>query len=314
MNPSLFRVLRRQSRPIFLLGAALFYALGAGVAHYLGISIDWGLYVLGQAWVTALQLSAHFLYEYFEYSSPHPVPPDANLFSRTSRGTNAEGNNSSHPELEKLPRPTYLIAATIALTITAFFTVLLLQVAPLSPLLGFILIVGFLGAFFYSVPPVHLATSGYGELMISILVANLIPAFAFLLQFSDLHRLIMMVTLPLTSLHLAMMLALEFPTYAANLKRRERNLLVRLGWKTAMKFHNILILSTFLLLGLAMVYGLSFTIAIPSFLVLPLGLLQIWQMHLIDGGAKPNWKILSLTAVASLGSMVYLLAFAFWIR
>jgi hypothetical protein len=42
----------RLTRPLFLLGVAIVYALGAGIARYLGVEIDWNAYLLGQAWVT----------------------------------------------------------------------------------------------------------------------------------------------------------------------------------------------------------------------------------------------------------------------
>jgi 1,4-dihydroxy-2-naphthoate octaprenyltransferase len=60
------RLFLQLSRPFFLLGAALLYALGVGIARYLGAEVDWGAYLLGQAWVTVLQLSAHYLNEYFD--------------------------------------------------------------------------------------------------------------------------------------------------------------------------------------------------------------------------------------------------------
>ena len=64
-----FRAIRlfiKLSRPLFLLGAGLVYALGVGIAHFLGSEIDWGLYLLGQAWVTTLQLATHYFNEYFD--------------------------------------------------------------------------------------------------------------------------------------------------------------------------------------------------------------------------------------------------------
>ena len=42
------------SRPIFLAGVAVLYALGAGIAHYLGATISWEAYILGQVWVRGL--------------------------------------------------------------------------------------------------------------------------------------------------------------------------------------------------------------------------------------------------------------------
>jgi 1,4-dihydroxy-2-naphthoate octaprenyltransferase len=286
-----------------LLGAALVYALGVGIARYLGVFIDWGLYFLGQAFVTLLQLSAQYLNEYFD------APGDVRNRNRTlfSGGSGAIGPG-------KLPRNTALIAAVTSLTFLASVSVVLLQQAPLSPFLVLLMVASFFGAFFYSTPPLKLAETGYGELTTSVLVANLVPTFAFLLQFQEFHRLVMMSTFPLTALHLAMMVVFEFPDYAADIRQEKQNLLVRLGWQRAMTLHNLLILTAFLLLGIAIWSGLPIAIALPAFLPLPLGLLQIWQMRRIAAGAKPNWTTLTLTAVVIFASMAYLLAFAFWTR
>jgi 1,4-dihydroxy-2-naphthoate octaprenyltransferase len=145
-------------------------------------------------------------------------------------------------------------------------------------------------------------------------VASLVPAFAFILQTGELHRLVAMATIPLTFLHMAMMLCFEFPDYAADIKYNKLTLLVRLGWERGMALHNILILLTFLILGLAAVFGLPLAIVLPAYLPLPIGLLQIWQMRRIAAGVKPNWTTLTLTAVVLFASEVYLLAFAFWTR
>ena len=301
--PVQLRLFIRLSRPFFLLGAALVYALGVGIARYLGVTIDWGLYLLGQAYVTALQLSAQYLNEYFD------APGDIQNQNRTlfSGGSGAIGPG-------KLSRNTALIAAVTTLTFLASISVVLLQQAPVSPLLILVMVVSFFGALFYSTPPVRLADSGYGELTTSILVANLVPAFAFIIQFHDFHRLVMMSTFPLTALHLAMMVVFELPDYAADLRQEKQNLLIRLGWQRAMSLHNLLILSAFLLLGISIWSGLPLAIALPAFLPLPLGFLQIWQMRRIAAGARPNWTTLNLTAVVLFISMVYLLAFAFWTR
>ncbi len=59
-------LLIRLSRPLFLLGGVLVYALGVGIARYLGMGIDWGMYFVGQFWVTTLQLAGQYLNEYFD--------------------------------------------------------------------------------------------------------------------------------------------------------------------------------------------------------------------------------------------------------
>lgn len=291
------------SRPFFLLGGALVYALGVGIARYLGVPVDWGFYVLGQAIVTTMQLSAQYLNEYYD------APADQDNPNQTpfTGGSGAVGAG-------KLSQETVMWAALTTLTILASLVVVLIRFISVSPLLVTIVVLAFLGSFFYSAPPIKLAHSGYGELTTSILVANLVPIFAFVLQYGELHRLLVMSTFPLTTLHLAMMIVFEFPDYLNDLKYEKYTLLVRVGWERGMVLHNILILTAFLLLGLAATFGLPLAIVLPAFLPLPLGLLQIWQMRRIAGGGKPNWNTMGFTAVVLFGSVAYLLAFTFWTR
>jgi 1,4-dihydroxy-2-naphthoate polyprenyltransferase len=291
------------SRPVYLIAAALTYALGVGIARYLGYPVDLGLYILGQAWVIFMQLSTHYIDEYFE-APKYVNKPHQTLFS-TRSGAIGPG---------KLTRNTALIAAATCLSITASLTVLLLQFLPVSPLLVFLLFLIFFCAIFYSLPPFDLASSGYGELIYSILVANLIPAFALFIQLGDLHRLLIMTTFPLTFMHMAMMISLDFPDYATNLKYEKITMLVRLGWQNGMLFHNLLILTAYLLLGMAMTFGLHPAIGLPPFLSLPLALLLIWVMRRIAAGSKPNWKAITFGIVALFISTTYLLAFSFWTR
>lgn len=291
------------SRPLFLLGGALVYGLGVGIARYLGAPIDWSLYIIGQAYVTTMQLSAQYLNEYFDATADQQNP------NRTpfSGGSGAVGEG-------KLSQETVMWAALTTLTILASLTVVLISVVQLTPLLVTLVVLAFAGSFFYSTPPVRLSQTGYGELSTSILVANLVPIFAFVLQTGEMHRLLVMSTFPLTALHLAMMIVFEFPDFLNDLKFEKLTLLVRVGWERGMVLHNILILTAFLLLGLAATFGLPWAIALPAFIPLPIGLLQIWQMRRIAAGGKPNWTTMAFTAVVLFGSVAYLLAFTYWTR
>ena len=81
-----------------------------------------------------------------------------------------------------------------------------------------------------------------------------------------------------------------------------------------MILHNILILSAYLLLGLAAINGMPRFVWLPVLLTLPLGLFQIWQMRHIADGAKPNWKTLTVVSMSLFGAMTYLMTFAYWIN
>lgn len=296
------RLFIRLSRPPFLVGVAILYALGVGIAHYQGATINWSVYLLGQAWVTALQLSAQYLNEYFD------APGDQHNPNRTflTGGSGAIGPG-------RLSRQTALLSALACLAILASLTVLLLSRAGDGlPLMILIMGLAFLGAFFYSVPPVRLENSGYGELTTSVLVTFLVPAFAFLLQTGELHVLLVMSAFPLFSLHMAMLLALELPDYGSDLRVQKRTLLVRLGWQQGMALHNLLVLVAFLLVAFARLYQFPWFAFWPALIPLPLGLFQIWQMRQIANGAKPNWNTLTLGAVALFSAMAYFLTLAFW--
>jgi 1,4-dihydroxy-2-naphthoate octaprenyltransferase len=298
-----FRLFIRLSRPYFLVGPILLYALGVGIAHYLGVVIRLDTYLLGQLWVSLLQMSAQYLNEFYN------APADQNNPNRTflTGGSGVVGPG-------KLSRRTPLLAALTTMAFLASLTVVMIAHLDLNSVAYLIMIFAFLGAFFYSTPPIRLEASGYGELTTSVLVAFFVPAYAFVLQAGNLHRLIAMSAFPLTTLLLAMLLAFELPDYIADQKSGKRTLLIRMGWERGMVFHNILILSAFLLLVIGASFGFPWFATLPALLVLPLGIFQIWQMRRISDGAKPNWNSLIIGALALFGLMSYLMAFAFWVN
>ena len=293
----------RMVRPLFLLGGILLYALGSGIARYLGYDIHWNVYLLGQFWVTVLQLSAQFLNEYFD------VPGDINNQNRTflTGGSGALGPG-------KLPRQVALWSAMGSLVVLTFITILMIGQISLPPVIVLIMLLAFLGAILYSTPPIWLAASGYGELTTSIMISFLLPAFAFVLQTGDLHRLLTMIGFPLTGLHMAMLISFELPDYGADVKFNKRTLLVRLGWQEGMNLHNILLLTSFFLLAATISFGMPVMIVLPAMAPMVLALLQIWMMRRIAAGAKPNWNALTINALAIYVTVAYLLAFAFWTR
>jgi 1,4-dihydroxy-2-naphthoate polyprenyltransferase len=291
----------RLTRPVFLLGGFLLYALGVGLARYLGTTLDWTAYLLGQGCVTLLQLSAQYLNEYFDWAADADNP-NRTLFSG---GSGAGGDPA-------LPQRTALLAAATCLTVGAVLTVLLYRDHRLNPELGIILGLAFLASIFYSVPPVRLASTGYGELVASILVANLVPAFAFVLQTGSLHRLLAMTTFPLTALHLAMLIAFSLPDYANDLRHGKQTVLIRLGWERGMLMHNVLIILAYVLLGVAILEGLPLRIAWPGFLTLPIGLFKIYRMRQIAAGAPTRWNLLTFTAVSIFALTAYFLTFSIW--
>ncbi len=301
MRRSYLPVILRAAHPLSLVAGVLLYALGGGIASYLGNTINWTVYWLGQGFVTTLQLSSFFLRAYFDLIGQPP-------FRREPENV-ADG---AEEKPKSPPRVAYLQLAVTALTVGAVLTVLLVSIQVMPPSAWLILIISLVVALSYATPPLRLVYSGYGELVLAILHANLFPALAFLLQAGSFHRLLAMLTFPLTFLFLAVKLAGSLRSYMDDIRKEHSTMIVRLGWERGMNLHNILIVMAYVLLALSVIAGLPWRLAFPAFLSLPIALFQVWQINGIMNGGKPRWSLLSITSIATLAFAIYFLNLALW--
>lgn len=302
-SPSPILLLFQYANPWLLLAGIVFYTLGGGVVLFLGGAIDWVNFWLGLVMLLILMASSFYLKSYYDTFETNPqlhLPPRLRLLRKDEEA--AAG----------LPRALFLQVSITTLTVGAVLTVLLFQRGALNPPAFILLGIAFLLAFFYAVPPLRLVNTGYGELTQALLIVNLFPALSYLFQTGELHRLLAMLTFPITALFLAMQLAFGLPDYASDLKSGRKSLMLRLGWQQGMNLHNILILSSYIMIGLAAILGLPWALTWPGLLTLPFGIFQIYQMTLISNGAKPRWRLLLLTAMATMGLMTYMITLALW--
>ena len=103
-----------------------------------------------------------------------------------------------------------------------------------------------------------------------------------------------------------------FVGIADDVKYERQTLMVRLGWQRGMTLHNIAILLTYVILGLAAVLGLPWPLTWPGLLTFPVGVFQIWQILQIGNGVRPNWRLTRITAISTLALAGYMLAYALW--
>ena len=289
------RLLFRFSRPLNLLLAALTYGLGLGLARYLGITLDVPAAFLGGVLVVLVMISTNYLSEYFLF----PQVPFTVL--ETPR---------QHAESRRL----LLVAGLAFLGAVAVLIISLLANNSMSMLDGLFLVMILLVSLLYAVPPFRLVDRGFGEFLLAVMVADLIPAFGFLLQSNSLHRLLPMMAFPLTALALAYFIVLDFPNYHEDLKYERQTLVMRLGWERAIPLHNILILFAYLLFAAAPLLGFPWRLVWPAFLPLPFSIIQILWLRNISLGGRPAWNFLLATATSAFGLTTYLLTLTFWIR
>jgi len=288
-------MLLRLSRPYYLLLNALTYALGAGIARYLGNPQIPSAFWLGLGWTLLVQLSMMLLAEVFRPFN-EPVVPN---------GTPAE---------QLAVRNAALWLSTAALASAAVLIYWLFLQERLLPAALLFVGISVLVVLAYAVPPIRLVNRGFGELLLAFQLASLAPFLGFLFQAGEAHRLISAVTFPLTTLALALFIVLDFPSFAADTKYGRGTLLVRLGWERAVPLHHALVLTAYFMFAAAPLLGFSLNVLWPAFLTLPFGLLQIFWLRNIALGAKPVWPLLTVNAIALFGLTAYLLTLTFWLR
>lgn len=266
----------------------ILYALGAGISIFLGNPLQPAAYISGSSIALCFLFSARFLHAYFQsFNLPfHQV-------------------NTLQPS-----RGALLIISLTFLTIGAVFTVILFTRGVMNPTAFVFIGTGFVLSLAYALPPLQIASRGYGEIALSILLANIIPGLALSLQYGDYHRLLPLLTFPFTLLSLAAQIAFQFPDYPAE----KAGLLLRLGWQRAMTLHNLLILLAYILLVAGGFTGLPWSLTWPGLLGLPFALFQIWQMVTTARGAKPRWQLLVLSAASTLLLTAWFLTLALWTR
>lgn len=298
-DETIFAAVLKVSQPLSLGAAILFYALGGGIGAYLGEIIDWPLYWIGQGMVILLLLSGFFLREYFDRPGlPFEI---------------SNPRDSKQKQTGRVTRVTFLQVALTTLTAGAVLTVIVMAREGFSSIIFLFVGLAFLLMILYALPPFRLANAGYGELILAVMQANLFPALAFTFQSGEVHRLLAMLTFPLTFLYLASSLALSLRSYLDDMNNNRRTMLLRLGWQRGMGLHNLLIAGAYVLLAFSVIAGLPWRLGSPGFLALPISVYQIWQINQIAAGQKPRWRLLLITAVAAVGLAVYFMNLTLWI-
>jgi len=288
-------LLLRLSRPLNIIFAVLSYLLGAGIAQYLGVTQNVVVFWLGLGGVLLAQFSMGMLAE-------------------ALRSIEQPSNSNENRADRVLLRNAALMASIGALSAAAVIAIILGQEEALTPVVMLFLGLSLLAVLAYAVPPLRLVDAGFGEFLLAVHIALVAPALGFVLQQGEYHRLVAIVSFPLTLLALAYFLVLDFPNYVIDEKYDRRTLLRNIGWQRAVPLHHGLILGAYILLASALLYGLAWGLIWPSFLTLPFAIFQIFWLRNISNGAKPIWNLLTVNALAVFGLTAYLMTFAFWLR
>ncbi len=228
----------RLSRPHFLVGGAVMFAVGATTAP----EISAARYLVGQTMVTVVQLTAHYANEYFD------VDGDRFVTERTmfSGGSGVLTSGQLAP----------VVALQAGIVSSAGAAAAIAAVAVISPAAALIGVAALTVSWVYSAPPLRLAASGWGELVTSITVAALVPSAAVLVLGGSPGPAFGVVIALLVLVHGAMILTFELPDLASDARAGKRVLGVRLGWRRTVLLVDALMVAAFAGAGAAVIAGL----------------------------------------------------------
>ncbi|NCC31617.1 MAG: prenyltransferase, partial [Chloroflexia bacterium] len=163
----LMRGLWQMSRPLILPSGVLAYAVGVAMARYAGHPLIWGDQALALTLTMLANLAAHYADEYADADTDALA-----VHTGISGGSGAIAAGLATRTLA-LNAALFVSALTIVVGIGA----VLIGRLPLAA--GLILLIGLMGGWAYSLPPLALERRGWGEITNALLGGLLMPLMAY---------------------------------------------------------------------------------------------------------------------------------------
>lgn len=292
----IFHPIKRAIKPFRLTSMIAMYFLGAGLVQYIQSLENWSAFIEGLIFLVSISISLELLMQFYELKDVKHWP---------------EG--ITFREVKMTRWVILILTATLMTTATVIFIdwqftgVLWLGLSVL--VVSLILL-----SLFYYFSMSWRDLQPYQPLIEGLIYIVLPPAFAYFLQSRELHSFLTLSVISFVPVYLAFKILVQIQQFPADQKTGKNTIIIRLGWNKAMVAHNALILLTFVGFALIVLLGFPWFLLWPVFLVLPIGLLEIWLMERVKGGSKPFWLVMKIATASVLFIPLYLLSFAFWIR
>lgn len=229
----------RMARPLILPGGMLAYALGAAMAYGHSGSFDWGRAAAGFLVTELANLMASYVDEY----------ADVDTDSLTRRTWFSGGSGVLPAGL--VPPRWALWAGLVSGGLAVGFTALFITGGVLSPHAAWIVGLGLLGGWLYSMPPVCLERRGLGELDNALLGGVLMPLMGYTAQTGRPTPAAILALLPILTMVLVNLLGVHWADREADAAVGKRSLVVLAGRHARLLHHALIAVSYLLVLVLA---------------------------------------------------------------
>ena len=118
-----------------------------------------------------------------------------------------------------------------------------------------------------------------------------------------------LLTLPFFLLYLSTSIALLFESFDNDASQPGKSLLQIIGWENAIKLHNVSILFVYLFFMLYFYLTNAFSIYWTVLLAAFISIFEMFLLHRLAMGMKPNWNLIKATAYLQFFAITYLLIF-----
>ncbi|MBA7658584.1 1,4-dihydroxy-2-naphthoate octaprenyltransferase [subsurface metagenome] len=287
-------------RPKFLVASAAPILVGSCLGYATAGSFNAGLFILALLAIMAVHAGANMANDYFDHTSGNDwVNKNPTPFSGGSR----------YIQKGILSPKVILLAALIALAAgSAIGVVIVLLTQSL-----FILIlglVGLLGGFFYTAPPVKLGYRCVGEFVIALLF-GLLPVYgSYYLQMETIDTTPILPACIVGILIFLVILVNEFPDVAADAMANKRTLVVRFGVPASVWVYRIVLIASFIIAA-AMLFCRSMFFAGSFYIItLPIAAVAIKSVNKEDLVKPGRYRASQITVLLhAIGSLALTVGF-----
>ena len=173
-----------------------------------------------------------------------------------------------------------------------------------------LIILGLAGGLAYSMPPVRLASTRFGEISIAILLGFFLPLAGWYYVNGSVDPEVLAIGLPLFLFSLESLIAVQFPDVEADRTSKKRNLTFRLGIQTSKSIQISLLCASYLIVISEVAIGCLRFGALLVLLTVPLSMFASWKLIKMNEYDFTVAKMASNTAMAVNGiTMAILLVY-----
>lgn len=273
-------------RPKFLVASAAPVLVGSALGYAVAGAFQPHLFILALLAIMALHAGANMANDYFDHISRNDwVNQNLTPFSGGSR----------YIQKGVLSPRAVLLTALIALAVGSAIglVIVLLTRSVFILILG---LIGLLGGYFYTAPPVRLGYRCIGEPVIALLF-GLLPVYgSYYLQTEIIDTVVLLPAVIVGILIFLVILVNEFPDLSADAAVNKKTLVVRFGVPAAVWIYRIVLIISFIIAAAAMlIYPLCFFAGLFYLLVLPIAVLAIKFVNKEDLATPGQYRANKIT-------------------